>query len=60
MYLILMVTDRYGVGGISEKIIGYKKTFDEADRYVKEETPKLEFNENICQVYYRFKKIEEL
>ena len=60
MYLILKVTDRYGVGGVSEEIIGYTETLKEAEEYISLENPKLEFNESMGQVYYKYKKVERL
>lgn len=61
MYLIILVTQRYtGNGLISEKIIGYKDSEEEAKNYCDLETPKLEYNTSMGNIYYRYEKIEKI
>lgn len=59
MYLIKLVIERY-IGNDSEKIIGYVETEEAAKEFCNTETPKLEYNINMCNMYYTYKKIEKL
>lgn len=60
MYLIKLVTQRYSFGNDSEKIIGYFETEEKAKEFCDLETPKLEYNENMGNIYYTYKKINKL
>ena len=60
MFLIRLITDRYGVRGITEEIIGYATTEELAKKFCKEETPNLKYNKNMGNKYYNYQRIDNV
>lgn len=60
MYLILKRRDRYWNNNMTEEIIGYKETLEEAEEYIETENPKLEFDKRLGNVCYIYRKVEKL
>lgn len=57
MFLIKLITDRYGVGGITEEIVGYATEEALAKKFCNEETPKLKYNKDMGNKYYTYQEI---
>lgn len=57
MFLIKLITDRYGVGGITEEIIGYGENEASVRQYCVDGTKNLRYNMAQGVKYYTYDRI---